>query len=268
MSDKYIADYLCLRLTGTGCLNPIFRYVKIFFFFIFPILTLFAAEAFSFQVPETLIYTLTLTGVKAGEASLEIKDTSDGIIITSTAKSAKWISVFYTVNNRVESRLSKDMPNQSIRQPLSYKLNLREGRRRSSKEVIFDRNKLKAFYTDYLKNEKREFEIPAFIFDPLSSFYYLRKMNLEVGKPVYVTVFDSKKVWNVEVQVLKKERVKIPAGTFDTIVIKPRMKSEGIFSRKGDMLIWLTDDERKIPVRMKTKIRVGSVIANLSGGIY
>jgi len=44
----------------------------------------------------------------------------------------------------------------------------------------------------------------------------------------------------------------------DTIVVKPLMKSEGIFNRKGDMFIWLTDDQKRTPVRMQTKVAVGS----------
>ena len=57
-------------------------------------------------------------------------------------------------------------------------------------------------------------------------------------------------------------------GSVDTIVIKPLMKSEGIFNRKGDMFIWLTDDERRLPVKMRTKVVVGSITATLVGGEY
>jgi hypothetical protein len=72
----------------------------------------------------------------------------------------------------------------------------------------------------------------------------------------------------VEVQVLKKERVSVPAGTFDTVVVKPILKSEGIFLRKGDVYIWLTDDDKKIPVKMKSKVKVGAINAVLVGGTY
>jgi hypothetical protein len=81
-------------------------------------------------------------------------------------------------------------------------------------------------------------------------------------------VFDNKKLYKVEIQVLNKETVETPLGTFKTILIKPIMKSEGIFYRKGDILIWLTDDEKKIPVMLKTKVPVGSVKAVLVNGKY
>ncbi|MDP2277331.1 MAG: DUF3108 domain-containing protein, partial [Nitrospirota bacterium] len=100
------------------------------------------------------------------------------------------------------------------------------------------------------------------------SFYYLRTLKLVVGEPVYVAMFDSKKVWNVEVQVLRKEKVTLPTGTVDTILIKPLMKSEGIFYKKGDIYIWLTDDEKRIPVKLQTKVAIGSINALLVGGRY
>ncbi len=221
------------------------------------------AGQFPFNIPEKLVYDLTWTGIKAGEAILEIKDSGDQLLIISTARSAKWVSVFYTVDDRVESRLLKDISNS-----LNYRLKLREGKRRKDKEVIFDIKQSKVLYIDHLNNEKREIDIPTPILDPLSSFYYLRRLPLEVGKSVFVTIFDSKKVWNVEVQVLRKERVEVPAGEFDTIVIKPLMKSEGIFYRKGDIFIWLTDDDRKIPVKLQTKVKIGSINANLVGGNF
>lgn len=231
-------------------------------------MSLFPEKTFSFKMPETLKYDLIWAGVKAGEAVLEIKEEGDDIRITSTSESAKWVSIFYTVRDRIESRVSKNSSGQVIGQPVNYRLSLREGRHRKNKEVRFDHAKSKAMYIDYIDNEEEEFEIPGFIFDPLTSFYFLRTVDLEVGKSVYVPVFDNKKVWNVEVRVLRRERIKVPAGEFETIVIKPLMKSEGIFFRKGDIYIWLTDDEKRIPVKMKTKIKIGSITANLVGGSY
>lgn len=240
--------------------------IKVFIWLLFA--TFLSSNALAFTIPERLTYDLTWSGIKAGEAALEIKEEGDHLIIVSTAKSAKWVSVFYKVDDRVESRLKKGNHDSRIGYSINYRLKLREGRHRRDKEVIFDANNSKAIYIDYIGNERKEIDIPIPVFDPLSSFYYFRGLNLEVGKPVYVTIFDSKKVWNVEVQVLRKERIEVPAGEFDTIVIKPLMKSEGIFYRKGDIYIWLTDDEKRIPVKLQTKVKIGSINANLNGGSY
>ena len=218
-------------------------------------------------MPEKFIYDLAWTGVKAGTATLEIKDEGDHVRIISTAQSASWVSVFYAVDNRVESTLFKKSGS-SFFQPSRYLLKIREGRHRRDKEVIFDHDVNKAFYIDHLKNEKREFMVTPPVFDPLAGFYYLRTLEFSVGQSVYITIFDSKKVWNVEVQVLRKEKITIPAGSVRTIVVKPLMKSEGIFSRQGEMLIWLTDDKKHIPVKMQTKVAIGSISATLIRGLY
>jgi hypothetical protein len=84
---------------------------------------------------------------------------------------------------------------------------------------------------------------------------------------VFIDIFDSEKLYKAEVRVLKKEVLETPAGKFNTVLIKPIVKSEGIFFGKGDILIWLTDDSRRIPVKLKTKIPFGSVKAILVGGL-
>ncbi len=235
---------------------------------VFLVLTLSSVHASPFTVPEKFVYDLTWAGIKAGTASLESRNDGGRIRMISTAQSAEWISVFYTVDDRVESIVSKDPYRSSVGLPVSYRLKLREGKHRKDKEVMFDHEKNRAKYVDHLEKEYKEIDVPPLVFDPISSFFYLRTLRLVVGEPVYITMFDSKKVYNVEVQVLRKEEVTIPEGTFDTIVVKPLMKSEGIFYRKGEILIWLTDDAKHIPVMMQTKIPVGHITATLVQGAY
>jgi hypothetical protein len=226
------------------------------------------AYADPFTIPEKFVYDLTWTGIKAGIASLEMTNDGDKLKIVSTAQSAEWVSVFYTVDDRVESTLFKFPAESFPWQPEKYRIRIREGRHRRDKEVVFDRKTNKATFRDYINKEKKDFDLPVTVFDPISSFYYLRTLKLVPGKSVYVTVFDSKKVWNVEIQVLRKERISLPTGTFNTIVVKPLMKSEGIFYRKGEILIWLTDDTKHIPVKLQTKVAVGNITATLVKGNY
>ncbi|MDQ7787026.1 MAG: DUF3108 domain-containing protein [Thermodesulfovibrionales bacterium] len=221
-----------------------------------------------FKVPEKFVYDLTWTGIKAGSASLESVKDGDKVKIISTARSADWISVFYAVEDRIESTLFRKPEESGIGHPHSYRIKIREGRHRRDKEVVFDRTANRATYVDHLKKERKEYTLPDPIFDPISSFFHIRLLRLVVGEPVYVTIFDSKKVWNVEVQVLRKEKVSLPIGTFNTIVIKPVLKSEGIFFGKGEILIWLTDDIKHIPVKLQTKVAVGSITATLVQGTY
>jgi hypothetical protein len=232
------------------------------------VLLVLAGPAASFTIPEKLVYDLTWTGVKAGTASLEVVNDKETLRVISTANSANWVSVFYKVEDRVETVLAKGKSTIFLALPQNYRLKLREGRHRRDKEVIYHHEQKKAVFIDHLDNDRKEFAISEHAFDPLSVLYYVRTLKLEVGKSVYMDIFDSKKLWNVEVQVLRKERISSILGDVETVVVKPLMKSEGIFNRKGDMLIWLTDDQKRIPVKMQTKVAVGSITATLVSGTY
>jgi hypothetical protein len=220
------------------------------------------AAAFALDIPERLVFDLTWTGIKAGTAVQEIVDGGDSIKVTSTARSADYISVFFPVEDKIESTLSKAQGS-SLGLPRHYRMKVREGKHRRDKEITFDQSKGKAYYTDNLGGEKAVVDILPNTYDAYSSFYHIRTLKLEVGKSVFVNILDNKQLWNVEVQVLKKEKIETILGEVNTIMIRPLIKSEGIFEKKGAIDIWLTDDERRIPVRMKTKVKIGSVTATL-----
>jgi hypothetical protein len=228
---------------------------------------LVAENVSAMTIPEKLVYDLTWTGIKAGTATQEIFTDKEDTKIVSIARSADWISVFFPVEDRIESTLSKN-PDSKIGLPKSYSIKIREGKHRRDKVIHFDHAKGIAYYKDNLNGDKRELPISASTLDTLSSFYVVRTLKLEVGKSVYLTILDNMKTWNVEVQVLRKEKIKTALGTFDTIVIKPLMKSEGIMDKKGEMVIWLTDDSRRLPVKMQTKVKVGSITATLVSGSF
>jgi hypothetical protein len=227
----------------------------------------FALPASALNIPEKLVYDLTWTGIKAGTATQEIIEERDSVRVVSIARSADWISVFFPVEDRVESILTKAAP-PNIGLPKNYRIKTREGNHRKDREIIFDHGKKKAEYIDHLSGRKIEVAVKENTYDAYSSFYYVRTLPLEVGKSVYVSLLDNNELWNVEVQVLKKERLRTILGEVNTILIKPLIKSEGIFERKGEIFIWLTDDERRIPVRMKTKVMIGSITATLVGGNF
>jgi len=218
--------------------------------------------AFALDIPERLVFDLTWTGIKAGTAIQEIVAGGDSIKVTSIARSADYISVFFPVEDTIESTLSKAQGT-LLGSPRHYRIKVREGKTRRDKEITFDHNKGKAYYTDNLNGEKAVVDILPNTYDTYSSFYHIRTLKLEVGKSVFVNILDNKQLWNVEVQVLRKERIETILGEVNTIVIRPLIKSDGIFEKKGAIDIWLTDDDRRIPVRMKTKVKIGSVTATL-----
>ncbi|MBT9537221.1 MAG: DUF3108 domain-containing protein, partial [Nitrospirae bacterium] len=102
---------------------------RIFLIFIFGFF-LNSPAVSSFNIPEKFEYDLTWTGVKAGTATLEITRTGNDVKIVSTAQSANWVSVFYTVDDRVESILAKKSSLMFVGEPVNYRLRIREGRHR------------------------------------------------------------------------------------------------------------------------------------------
>lgn len=230
-------------------------------------LILACSSVHAFRIPEKLVFDLTWTGIKAGTATQEISLSGADTKIVSTARSADWVTVFFPVDDRIEAILKGNNP-VKLGLPVSYSMKIREGRHVRDKETHFDHARRIAHHKDNISGERHEIPIASATVDTLSSFYFVRQMKLEVGKPVFISILDNKKLWDVEVEVLRKEKIKTKLGTFDTIVVKPHLKSEGIMDKRGDMLIWLTDDQRRLPVKMKTKVKIGSITATLVGGTY
>ena len=230
--------------------------------------SLAASVAFSITVPEKLEYDLTWAGILAGKAVLEVKENGSDIQFISRAVSSPVVTVFYKVEDSAVSSLRRAQHKTLPGILYNYRVKMSEGSSRKDREVIFDLHAGKATFINHLENETLSFEVGESTMDALTCFFHVRFMPLQVGKSVYAQIFDNKKYYRIEVQVLKKEVIETPLGRFDTILIKPILLTEGLFQRKGDVLIWLTDDGRRLPVLLKTKVKIGSIMATLTGGIY
>lgn len=227
-----------------------------------------ASSASAFQIPERLEFEISYTGIPAGRAVQEATRTGNEIQIVSTARSAAWLKLFFPVDDRVESLLAGSTQEHPLGVPRLFRERIREGGTRRQKDVHFDRQKLEVTTRDLLNKSETTQKISAHTYDTLSSFYYFRTVALQTGKSSYIEIFDGKRLWNTEVKVLRRELLETPLGSFRTVVIHPILKHEGIFARTGDIYIWLTDDERRIPLLMKSKVKVGSITATLVGGSY
>jgi hypothetical protein len=229
-------------------------------FFCFIIFVLLVSNVSGFSIPEKFQYDLTLGGIKIGTVSLETKESGPYVQLISRVTSVKWVSLFYKVDDTAVSFISKQQPKKPEKtflfHPATYRINLNEGANKIYKEFSFDHTKKRVSYIDYLNKEKLYYMLKDLTFDPLSSLYYIRGTPLQVGKSIFVNIFNNKLIYKVEVQVLRKETVKTPLGTFNTVLIRSNMTSagDGIFYLPGDIYIWLTDDEKRIPVLFEKKI--------------
>ncbi len=218
------------------------------------------------KIPERLVYSLSWTGIEVGTATQELVDEVGSWRIISSARSNPWLSRFFPVDDRTESILLKKggFPGE----PRSFKMLFKEGHRVRDREISFNHAAGIASYHDRRSGERVDVSIGADTMDIYSSFYHVRQQHLEPGKSFYINVLDSKKLHRIEVRVLKRERVSVPAGVFNTLKLEPMVKPEGVFEGKRGAYLWLTDDPRRIPVKAQTKVTVGSVTAVLIGGVY
>ncbi len=207
---------------------------------------------------ESIFYDISWMGIHVGKASFEAKQDKGIITIVSKVNSTPVISRLYKVEDYARSEIING-------KPTNFKIKQHEGRYRSNKETIFDINSNKIIYLNHLKGEKHEHIATTNIFwDIISGFYLVRNFPFEVGKTFYINIFDSNKFYNAEVKVIGKEKIKISdKWKTDTILIKPVLQSEGLFKKKGDILIWISDDEHRIPVKVETSVSIGKVTAKI-----
>jgi hypothetical protein len=99
--------------------------------------------------------------------------------------------------------------------------------------------------------------------DGLSAFYYLRTLPLVVGKQYSFEVVNNGKLRNVRITVVRKESLPTKIGEIPAIVVKPEVMLDGVLKSYGDSFIWISDDPRRILLKIDAKIKVGSVIAYL-----
>jgi hypothetical protein len=95
--------------------------------------------------------------------------------------------------------------------------------------------------------------------DDVSFLYWARTLPLEVGRSYEFRRYYKDEGNPVIVQVLRRETVTVPAGTFNTIVVRPLIRTSGMFSDGGEAEVYFSDDERRIVVQVKTKMSIGTM---------
>ncbi|GFO70358.1 hypothetical protein GMLC_39370 [Geomonas limicola] len=207
---------------------------------------------------EKLSYVLSMHGVPIGSAELEAKLENGTTSIVLRVRSNAAISSFYPVDDLIETRHVDG-------QFIMTKIRQTEGSFQSDEMITINLGKKQVNWVDFLQHRVLRTDVPEDdVLDSLSGIYYLRNRQLEVGKTEFLHIYDSEVYAEVPVEVLRKEEIRL--ANFDkvaTVVVKPVQKTAGIFRRTGDLLIWMTDDARKVPVKMVTTIALGRVTAEL-----
>ncbi len=219
----------------------------------------------AFAPGEKLTYSISWSQIiEAGIATMEViagkpVDGRPTYELVSKTNSVGILELVFPVRETVQSSMDAEGL-----YSLAFHLRERQGRRNRGRDMIFDQTAHTV--SESVNNGKPEtFSVPPSVQDAFSSLYYVRtRTDLVVGKTIRVDVHEGGKNWAVEIQVVGREKVKTPAGEFNTIKVKTYPKYEGVFMNKGEIYIWFTDDDRKIPVLMKSTISIGSIVATLT----
>lgn len=215
----------------------------------------------TFGYGERLDYKVKYSFVTAGEGYFHIlpkpltrngRDCFDIRFQVNSLQSLEWL---YKVKDNYRTVLD-----QTGIFPWEFEQNVREGNYKRDFTAWFDPYLSKAFA------ENKEYKVPPYCHDIVSAFYYVRTLNLgamKKGTVFYLQNFFGDQVYKLGVKILGKQTVEVEAGKFNCVMIEPLVVEGGLFKSEGQILIWVTDDDRKIPVKVFTKILIGNVSAEL-----
>lgn len=228
----------------------------------------------SFPVGERLTYGIRWLGIPVGTVvfSIDEKTTLNGrevYHIIYSAKSNKFASTFYKVEDEIHTYIDAENL-----YPLRFEKHLREGAYRMDEIIEYDQANHQASYKSKRSIKKKrtttelKVSIPPAVQDPLSCLYYFRRLNadkIKVGQSVSISVNTEEKNWDLEVEILETKHMELlNMGVYESVLVEPKAKFQGIFVRKGRMWIWLSTDERRLPLILKTKVPiVGTIYATL-----
>ena len=219
---------------------------------------------------ERLDYELRWGFVTAGYASLEVKPRKDGKAEFLTFATAnKTINKFYPVNDTVYTLVR----NKGLMTDV-FRKSLHEGKFHNKSLIRFDRDGKKAVlsdtvFKDPVKHRVKRSADTSVTIDGLehsimSAFYLVRSLPLKVGATSRFSAVSGKKRYELKVIVHGRESIETDLGTFNTIKVEPVLDGDGIFNSSGRIFIWLTDDEKRIPVLMQCEIKLGSIKAKIT----
>ena len=205
--------------------------------------------------------------IPAGEAVLTVEpmDAIDGRAahhFLMTVRTNAVVDAFYKVRDRIEAWTDAGMT-----RSLHYRKVQHEGRHRMRDVVVdFDWQRALATYTN-----RGEVRAPIALlpgtFDPLSALYFTRLADLSPTTTVERPVTDGKKSVRGRARVVGRERIRVPAGTFAAVLIEPDLCDVGgVFEKSpgGRIRLWLSDDARRIPLRVQSEVAVGHFVGELT----
>jgi hypothetical protein len=233
------------------------------------ILLFTACSAFSqdaFSTGEYFKFRIHYGIVNAGYATLEVKDAVKNgkrvHHVVGKGYTTGMTKFFFKVEDLYESYFDKA----SVK-PYQFVRKINEGGYTKNQEGFFNRSNNTVTVNDYKKNTKKTFTVPGDVQDIVSTFYYLRNHprvdKLEVGESINVDMFFDDEVTKFKLKFIGRENLKTKFGTMRAMIFRPYVQAGRVFKEEESLTVWISDDENKIPLRIKASLAVGSLKADL-----
>jgi hypothetical protein len=213
------------------------------------------------KISYKVFYNMGALWVGAGEAvfttTLEDYNGRKTYHVVGDGKTLKSYEWFYKVRDRYESYIDREtmLPHKFIR-------NVNEGGFKIYNNVSFNHAMGKAVSTN------GSYNVPKCVQDVLSTIYYARNIDYnkyKAGDKIPFSMFLDDQVYNLYIRYMGKERITTRYGTFNAIKISPLLIEGTIFKGGEKMVVWVSDDNNHIPLRVDSPILVGSIKVDMMG---
>jgi hypothetical protein len=208
---------------------------------------------------ETLQFSVEWRLIRAGTAQLTSKP-------RQSSSQTSWQTDLHLESVGLVSKLFRVNDNYSVLYDnqfcaTSTYMKAEEGSRRRETNVTFDRERSKSSYLerDLVKNSTvlaRELDIPTCVHDVLAGLNRLRSVQLEPGQSVNFPISDGKKSVSAKIEAQEREQLKTPLGTHSAVRYEVFLFNDVLYSRKGRLFVWLSDDDRRLPLQLRVRLQV------------
>jgi Protein of unknown function (DUF3108) len=222
-----------------------------------------------FNPGETLNYDVNWSVFPAGKLTATLRKDQDGpgdaYKITTTADSQGFVSLLYKVQDQFQSVFN---PQTLCSVEISKQIN--EGRRHRITKITFDRHQGMAILEEHYvgggnKPPKHdEHEIPPCVQDIITAFYYVRSQPLRVGEKVKLAINDGSKTKVVVAVVTGQKKIQTPLGIHEALRVEPTIFGNLYEKKKGQLVIWFSDDEYHFPLRIRATLKLGAITGTLT----
>ncbi len=228
--------------------------------------TLFAQKERAFTGGEFFKFRVHYGIMNAGYASLQVKDAMVGnkkvYHAVGNGYTTGMAKLFFKVNDNYESYFDTETG-----KPYQYVRKINEGGYTKNQEGFFNQTTNKITVKDYKENSEKTYTVTESVQDIISTFYYLRNYpkidQLKPGEAVAVDMFMDEAIIKFKLKFLGREDIDTSFGTVSAMIFRPMVLSGRIFKEEESVTVWISNDDNKIPLRIKASLAVGSLKADL-----